>query len=145
MRCGDGHNDGLSRRDPEWPARSAISLCQSTNSCQLPFAGKVLCDDGSEAFDATHDGSMDHHWPRAIQFWIVDTRLICAVRQLELIGQLEIQLNGGSLELALERVGNCNVDFCRLFQHEFRWSSYICTHSGRRKHRRLLRVSTCQV
>ncbi len=58
----DGRHDGdhkdLARAEPE-----------------RPLAGKVLGQDGDEAFEATVDGPVDHDGPRAAKSWLVGVAL----------------------------------------------------------------------
>lgn len=63
--------------------RSCLHCCAT--SC-APFASKVLCQNGRESLDATHDGPMDHDGPFEVLarcFCANSARLVRAVLQLE--------------------------------------------------------------
>lgn len=67
-----------------------------------PLGSVVLCQDGKHALDGTKNGTMYHHRP------VVPS--LCLILQVESDGQLEVQLDCGTLELAHEGVVHCDVD-----------------------------------
>lgn len=81
----------------------------SQKSCYLsraepegPFGGIVLCQDGKHALHRSQDGSVDHDRPLMPR--------LCLILQVESVGQLEVQLDSGALELAHESVVHCDVN-----------------------------------
>lgn len=65
-----------------------------------PFSAKVLRDDGDESFEASQDGTVNHHRPRRGSVWVRHF-LRGTVLEVEPFRELEVELNGRALERSM--------------------------------------------
>ena len=86
MAVGDGQDDGLDRRQPQWEG-----------------AGEVLDQDGDEPLEAAENGAVNHHRP---VLGVVGADVL----QVEALRRDVVQLDRGALPLPADRVGDVEVD-----------------------------------
>ena len=68
-----------------------------------PLCSKVLSEDGKHALDGTQDCAVDNHGT-------LHLALLRLELEPETNGQLEVELDGGTLELSPQRIVDGNVD-----------------------------------
>jgi hypothetical protein len=75
----------------------------------IPFPTKMLRDDGDEAFETSQDSTVNHHRTRR-GLVRIDRLVRGAVLEVEPLRELEIELDGRTLEGSAQRVFDVNID-----------------------------------
>lgn len=89
-RSGDGDDDDLSGRQPEWPWGSAC-LWQLGTFWYAPLSARGLGNDGDESLDGSENGTVDHDWSGKVAS---DRSVVRpSVLEVESLGQVEVELN----------------------------------------------------